>query len=138
MEQLEIGEIIERFQYFDDWQERYRYLISLGVKLPPLDDALKTESSKVEGCLSQVWLVIDHANDEAIHFAADSDSAIVKGLIAVLLMLYSGRSPRDILTLDIESAFEDMGLQQHLSPNRRNGFYAMITHLKRLALQHVH
>ena len=78
MDSMEVEELVERFQYFEDWQERYRYLISLGSKLPPLAEEAKIEANKVEGCLSKVWLVIDHADADAIHFAADSDSVGIR------------------------------------------------------------
>ena len=129
---MEIEELIERFSFFDDWQERYRYIIDLGMKLPPLEDVHKTEDNKVRGCMSQVWMT--HREEEAaLHFFADSDSHIVKGLISVLLTLYSGKSSEDVLALDIERVFQEIGLNQHLSPNRRNGFYSMVERIRTVA-----
>ena len=125
-------ELIERFSFFDDWQERYRYIIDLGMKLPALDDAHKTEDNKVRGCMSQVWMVHE-VQAESLHFQADSDSHIVKGLISLLLSLYSGRSSAEVLEIDIEHVFQSIGLDQHLSPNRRNGFYSMVGRIRGVA-----
>jgi len=115
--------IVEEFSFFGDWTERYQYLIDLGRKLPPLPEELRTEAHKVQGCQSQVWLVA--SGDAAqLDFRAISDSAIVSGLIALLLRVYSGRSAREIL--DTEPRFIDaIGLAKHLSPTRNNGLAAM-------------
>ena len=125
-------EMIERFSFFDDWQERYRYIIDLGMKLPPLDAVHKTEDNKVRGCMSQVWMTHNRQGD-ALHFSADSDSHIVKGLISLLLALYSGRTSAEVLEVDIEHVFGSIGLDQHLSPNRRNGFYSMVGRIRAVA-----
>lgn len=119
----------ENFRLLDDWDDRYAYLIDLGRKLPPLPDAWKTEATKVRGCMSQVWLV-PGGTKEHFAFAADSDSSIVKGLIAILASLFSGRPAAAIAATDAEGAFEKLGLEQHLSPNRRNGFVAMVGRMK--------
>jgi len=132
---MDAEELIERFSFFDDWQERYRYIIDLGMKLPALDEAHKTEDNKVRGCMSQVWM-IHEVEGTTLHFYADSDSHIVKGLISVLLSLYSGLSSADVLALDIEHVFESIGLNQHLSPNRRNGFYSMVERIRTVATAH--
>ena len=129
---MDAEELIERFSFFDDWQERYRYIIDLGMKLPALEEAHKTEDNKVRGCMSQVWM-IHEVQDEALLFRADSDSHIVKGLISVLLSLYSGRSAQEVLAIDIEHVFKSIGLDQHLSPNRRNGFYSMVGRIRGVA-----
>jgi cysteine desulfuration protein SufE len=129
---MDANELVARFAFFDDWQERYRYIIDLGMKLPNLDEKHKTEDNKVRGCMSQVWMVHE-VEDTTLHFYADSDSHIVKGLISVLLSLYSGHSAGDVLALDIENVFESIGLNQHLSPNRRNGFYAMVERIRSVA-----
>ncbi len=116
--------IAEEFSFFSDWTERYQYLIDLGRKLPPLPEELKTEAHKVQGCQSQVWLVAEGDRD-LLSFQAISDSAIVSGLIALLLRVYSGRSAREIL--DTEPSFiEAIGLAKHLSPTRSNGLAAML------------
>jgi cysteine desulfuration protein SufE len=116
--------IADEFSFFSDWTERYQYLIDLGRKLPPFPEEWKTEAHKVQGCQSQVWLVAD--GDRAqLRFRAISDSAIVSGLIALLLRVYSGRGARDIL--DTEPTFiEAIGLAKHLSPTRSNGLAAML------------
>jgi cysteine desulfuration protein SufE len=115
--------IVEEFSFFSDWTERYQYLIDLGRKLPPLPDELKTDAHKVQGCQSQVWLVAS-GDSHKLDFHAISDSAIVSGLIALLLRVYSGRSAREII--DTEPGFiEAIGLAKHLSPTRSNGLAAM-------------
>lgn len=115
--------IVEEFAFFGDWTERYQYLIDLGRKLPPFPEELKTEEHKVHGCQSQVWLAA--SGDAArLEFTATSDSAIVSGLIALLLRVYSGRPAQEIL--DTQPRFIDaLGLQKHLSPTRNNGLAAM-------------
>ena len=125
-------ELIERFSFFDDWQERYRYIIDLGMKLAPLETEHKIETNKVQGCMSQVWF-IHEVKDNDLIFRADSDSHIVKGLISLLLSLYSGRTPSEVLAIDIEHVFKSIGLDQHLSPNRRNGFYSMVGRIRSVA-----
>lgn len=125
--------IAEEFAFFGDWTERYQYLIDLGRKLPSFPDALKTEEHKVQGCQSQVWLV---ANGDAqkLTFQAISDSAIVSGLIALLLRVYSGRSAQEIL--DTEPTYiQAIGLARHLSPTRSNGLAAMLQTIKAYALK---
>jgi cysteine desulfuration protein SufE len=120
--------ITEEFSFFSDWTERYQYLIDLGRKLPPFPEELKTEEHKVQGCQSQVWLVAE-GNRERLQFRAISDSAIVSGLIALLLRVYSGRSAREIL--DTEPRFvEAIGLAKHLSPTRSNGLAAMLNTIR--------
>jgi cysteine desulfuration protein SufE len=127
-------ELIENFSLFDDWEDRYRYLIDLGRQLPDLPADKRTDAYKVEGCMSQVWLV-PGADGEGgrITFRADSDSAIVKGLIAVLMVLYDRKTPREILDTDPEAVLGQLDLGSHISPNRRNGFYAMVERIKKTA-----
>ena len=116
--------IAEEFSYFGDWTERYQYLIDLGRKLAPFADALKTDEYKVQGCQSQVWL-LPSGDAQHLEFRAISDSAIVSGLIALLLRVYSGRSAQEIV--DTEPRFiEAIGLAKHLSPTRSNGLAAML------------
>jgi len=125
--------IAEEFSFFSDWTERYQYLIDLGRKLPPFPDALKIEQFKVQGCQSQVWLV-PSGGAQHMEFRAISDSAIVSGLIALLLRVYSGRSAQEIL--DTEPRFvEAIGLAKHLSPTRSNGLSAMLKTIKEYARQ---
>jgi cysteine desulfuration protein SufE len=125
--------IVDEFSFFGDWTERYQYLIDLGRKLPPFSDELKTEENKVHGCQSQVWLV-PTGDAKRLEFRAISDSAIVSGLIALLLRVYSGRSAREIL--DTPPRFvESIGLAQHLSPTRNNGLAAMFNTIQEYARQ---
>ena len=131
--QAEQDAIIEEFAFFGDWTERYQYLIDLGRKLPPLPDELKTETHKVHGCQSQVWLVAD-GDEHKLAFRAISDSAIVSGLIALLLRVYSGRSGREILATP-PRFIEAIGLAQHLSPTRSNGLAAMLAKIREHALK---
>jgi len=127
--------IAEEFAFFGDWTERYQYLIDVGRKLPPFPEALKTDEHKVQGCQSQVWLAAG-GDARRLDFQAISDSAIVSGLIALLLRVYSGRSAREIL--DTEPRYiEAIGLAKHLSPTRSNGLAAMLQTIKRYAAEAV-
>jgi cysteine desulfuration protein SufE len=135
-----VEELIDNFSFLDDWEDRFRYLIDLGRKLPPMDEALKTEETKVRGCTSQVWIVDEVKSGEGsgaqtLHFVADSDAHIVKGLIAVLMEIYDGRTPQEILAVDIRDAVGRLGFQQHLSPNRANGLFSMVERIRALAVQ---
>ncbi|WP_395642518.1 SufE family protein [Rudaea sp.] len=123
--------IVEEFAFFGDWTERYQYLIDLGRKLPSFPDTLKTEEHKVQGCQSQVWLVAK-GDGQRMEFEAISDSAIVSGLVALLLRVYSGRPAQEIL--DTEPRYiEAIGLARHLSPTRSNGLAAMLQTIKHYA-----
>lgn len=125
--------LLADFEAFDDWADRYRYLIELGEKLPALADAHKIEANKVRGCQSQVWLVA-HRDAETVTFNADSDSAITRGLIALLVGLFSGATRSEILAANL-SIIEKLGFAKHLSMSRANGFAAMIQKVKALAAQ---
>jgi cysteine desulfuration protein SufE len=129
---MSFDELKENFDLFDDWEDRYRYLIDLGRKLPHFPDGARTEANKVRGCMSQVWMVPGHPAGDArrFAFAADSDAYIVKGLIAVLGTLFSGRTPEEIAAVDPDAAFRALGLDQHLSPSRRNGLVSMVAKIK--------
>jgi cysteine desulfuration protein SufE len=120
------------FEALDDWDERYRLLIDLGRALPPMADALKTEATKVRGCASQVWLY-PRVEAGKLHFAADSDAAIVKGLVALVLMLADGRAPREIDTGEIRARLDALGLAKHLSSNRTQGLASMVARIGDLA-----
>ncbi len=124
-------DIVDEFAFFGDWTERYQYLIDLGKQLPPFPDDLKTEEYRVHGCQSMVWLVPSGSTDK-LHFQATSDSAIVSGLIALVLRVYSDRSARDIVATD-PRFIEAIGLAKHLSPTRSNGLAAMLAKLKAYA-----
>lgn len=130
---LTAEQLAENFELLDDWEQRYRYLIELGDSLPPMEAALKTDACKVEGCTSQVWLVPVRDSAGKFDFMADSDAAIVRGLIAILRILYAGKSPQDAVQVDAEAVFRKLGLDQHLSPNRRNGFFALVRYIQALA-----
>jgi len=128
-----LEELIENFALFDDWEARYQYLIDLGNDVPPMEDALKTPATEVQGCVSKVWLHYSKDADGYFHFHADSDGKITKGLVYVALAAYEGKTSSEILAVDIEAEFAKLGLDQHLSPNRRNGFFAMVERIRGLA-----
>src|ERR1043166_4625842 len=129
-----IDEIIENFAFLDDWDDRYRYVIELGRTLAPLPDAAHNEQNKVQGCASQVWLdrqvKPDGAAGPTLSFVGDSDAHIVRGLIAILFAIYSGKAARDILATDAVAIFERLGLREHLTPQRTNGFRSMVERIK--------
>lgn len=133
---ITIDRIMQNFDVLTDWEDRYRYIIELGRKLPPFDEEYKIDDNLVRGCVSQVWLVTDVRDGDppVIEFRADSDAQIVKGLIAILLSLYSGKTAREILTADIRSIFQKLDLARHLSINRANGFASMVKRIHELAL----
>ncbi|MCB1652050.1 MAG: SufE family protein [Alphaproteobacteria bacterium] len=132
MSQDNLNALVEDFALFEDWEERYRYLIDLGRALPAMDEALKTEENLVRGCTSRVWMK-DRIEGGRLYFDADSDAHIVRGLIAVLNKAYQGAALGEIAQIDIEGAFKAMGLDQNLSPNRRSGFYAMVERIRSYA-----
>ncbi len=126
---MDITELEDNFELLEDWEDKYRYIIDLGGRLEPLDEKFKTEEWKVRGCQSQVWLVPSKQNDK-IHFIGDSDAVIVKGLIAIVLTIYSDKSPSEIKSIAVEDIFAKLGLSEHLSPSRRNGLIAMTEKIK--------
>ncbi|WP_085537644.1 SufE family protein [Massilibacteroides vaginae] len=124
--------IIEEFSVFDDWMDKYALLIDLGNSLPELDEKFKTENNLIEGCQSRVWLHADYANG-IITFQGESDAVIVKGIVSLLIGIYSGHTPKEIL--DSELYFiEKIGLKEHLSPTRSNGLVAMVKQMRMYAL----
>jgi len=134
-----IEEILDGFSVLEEWDDRYRYVIELGRELAPLPDALRTEANKVQGCASQVWLAshVGPGNAGAgtgagpvLSFEGDSDAHIVRGLVAILLALYSGRHAKDILAADAIAVFEKLGLGEHLTPQRSNGFRSMVERIR--------
>jgi cysteine desulfuration protein SufE len=127
----ELGDLVEEFDVLGDWEERYRYVIELGKDLAPLTDAERTEPYKVRGCASQVWLVTEPQADGRLRFRGDSDAHIVRGLIAILLRLFSGRRPDEILAFDAKAAFERLGLFGALSQQRSNGLASMVARIRR-------
>ena len=126
---MNIDSLIEDFRELDDWEDRYRYVIELGKALPPLPESERTDANKVRGCASQVWLVSER-DGERIEFRGDSDAHIVRGLVAILLATYSGRSPREISSIDAEALFGRIGLRDHLTAQRANGLSAMVNRIK--------
>ncbi|SON54865.1 Cysteine desulfuration protein SufE [Hartmannibacter diazotrophicus] len=131
---MTLDEIRDNFAFLDDWEDRYRYIIELGKDLPPLDDALRTPATKVQGCTSQVWLVTREEQDAAgkvrLHFQGDSDAHIVRGLVAVLIATYDGLTPAEIMAIDAEAIFEELGLREHLSSQRSNGLRSMVKRIR--------
>jgi cysteine desulfuration protein SufE len=124
------------FALLDDWEDRYRYVIELGRTLPPLPDGLRTEANRVRGCASQVWLATSvHRPSPAaatiLAFQGDSDAHIVRGLIAILLAIYADKTAEEILRTDARAAFAELGLQEHLTPQRSNGFFSMVERIRR-------
>jgi len=126
-------ELIEEFRFFDNWMDRYQYIIDLGRKLPPFPEEWQIEEFRLHGCQSQVWLTAAH-EDHRLNFRAISDSAIVSGLIAILMRVYSGRSPAEIISTHPEF-IDAIGLHEHLSPTRSNGLHAMIAAIKEHAAE---
>jgi cysteine desulfuration protein SufE len=130
----DIDEIIGNFSILDDWDDRYRYLIELGRELPLLAETARSDANKVQGCASQVWLDTtvrpNGASGPVLTFAGDSDAHIVRGLIAILFAVYSGKSARQILNTDAVKLFEGMGLREHLTPQRSNGFRSMVERIR--------
>lgn len=128
-----LEELADGFSVFGAWEDKYRYLIELGQRLEPLDSRLKTEENLVRGCTSRVWMVAETGSGGRLRFRADSDAHIVKGLIYILSVAYQDKTPEEIAVVDIDEAFGRIGLHHHLSPNRRNGFFAMVRRIKDLA-----
>ncbi len=126
-----LTELADEFDLLGDWEERYRYVIELGKELAPLSDAERSDANKVRGCASQVWLVTEPQPDGTLKFRGDSDAHIVSGLVALLLRLYSGRAPADILAFDAKAAFETLGLAGALSSQRSNGLASMVQRIRR-------
>jgi len=129
-------DIAADFEFLDDWEDRYRYVIELGKAMPPLDDALRVPATKVEGCASQVWIVPRLEGDgdaRRFDFEGDSDAMIVRGLIAVLHALYSGLGPDDVVKVDAPAELGRLGLDQHLSAQRSNGLKAMVGRIRAMA-----
>ena len=139
---MSIEDLIADFSFLDDWEERFRYVIELGKELEPLSEAEHSSANKVQGCVSQVWLVSDTQKDidaanPRLFFRGDSDAFIVKGLVAIVLRIYSGQSAKTILETDARSIFEKLGLNEHLTPPRSNGLYSMVERVKADAAAHL-
>jgi cysteine desulfuration protein SufE len=130
-----IDTIRDDFAFLDDWEDRYRYIIELGERLAPYPDAARDAAHKVQGCVSQVWLLTRHGvgSDPVLEFEGDSDAHIVRGLVAIVLALFSHKHASEILRIDAEAIMREFGLDEHLSPQRANGLRAMIKRIKREA-----
>ncbi|MBP5375337.1 MAG: SufE family protein [Bacteroidaceae bacterium] len=126
-------EVIEEFEGFDDWMDKYQMLIDLGSEQEPLPDQYKVESNLIDGCQSRVWLQADLTPEGTIHFQAESDALIVKGIVTLLIRVLDNQTPDDILSADLHF-IEDIGLKEHLSPTRSNGLLAMMKQMKMYAL----
>ena len=130
----DIDDIIENFTLLDQWDDRYRYVIELGRTLPPLADEAHNEANKVRGCTSQVWLVThvkpDGAGGPVLSFEGDSDAHIVRGLVAILFAVYSGKTAREILDTDAIAIFDTLGLRENLTPQRSNGLRSMVERIR--------
>jgi len=126
---MSLETLLDDLSLFDDWEDRYRYIIELGNALIPLSEAEHSDAYKVPGCVSQVWLVTEHDGDKMI-FRGDSDAHIVRGLVAILLDLFSGKTADEIVTFDAKAAFDKLGLGEHLTPQRSNGFQAMVRRIR--------
>lgn len=130
---MNIEELTQNFELLEDWEDKYRYLIELGNALEPLQDEYKNDSWMVLGCQSQVWLVpevVEQNGVAKISFKGDSDAIIVKGLISVVISIFSGRTVDEIKNIAVDKIFADIGLQEHLSPSRRNGLHSMVEKIK--------
>ncbi|WP_116366912.1 SufE family protein [Parahaliea mediterranea] len=126
------ADIIDTLSFFDDWEERYKYIIDLGKELPPMDEAKRTDERKIKGCQSQVW--IDTALENGrLQMDVDSDAFIVKGLLGVVLAAYNNKTPSEVLAFDIEGYFSELDLIRHLSPTRGNGLRAMVARIRDIA-----
>ena len=129
---MDLEELIDNFAFFDCWEDKYQYVIDLGRQLEPLDESFKTEQWKVKGCLSQVW-VVPHFNNKTIHFCGDSDAILVKGIIAIVLLIYNDKTTDEIKTVDVMKIFAKLGLEENLTPSRRNGMMSMVAKIKEYA-----
>ena len=128
----DLNEIVDIFELLGDWDQRYQYLIELGEKLPVMPERLKSDENKVRGCMSEVWISA-YLDDDAVKFHGDSDAAVIKGILALLIDLCDGLSAEQINTLDMDEIFRGLQLDEHLSPNRHVGVYAMFDLMKQKA-----
>lgn len=125
-------EVIDNFEFLDDWEARYGYLVELGESLPPLDDGYRTEANRVQGCMSKVWVCAlrDPDDPRRLIYVGDCDTAVIKGVLALLIGLVSGHTPAEIEALDLDDLFDRLRLAEHLSPNRHFGIYAIVELMK--------
>lgn len=135
---MDIDKIIDDFEFLDEWDDRYRYVIELGKSLPPYPESSRTDANKVQGCVSQVWLDCTKTakgNDTELSYCGDSDAMIVKGLIAILLAIYTGKTASEIRTLDPRPVFDRIGLRDHLTAQRSNGLNSMVLRIQKDAAE---
>lgn len=128
-----VQDMIDDFSFLDDWEDRYMHVIELGKSLDPLSDDERNADTKVNGCVSQVWLVldVDTTNTPTLNYRGDSDAHIVKGLVAVVLEIFSSRTAQEITDIDAKAILSGLGLEEHLTPQRSNGLHAMIARIRR-------
>ncbi|HBO49498.1 MAG TPA: cysteine desulfuration protein SufE [Alphaproteobacteria bacterium] len=129
---MTVEELIDNFSFLDGWEEKYQYVIDLGHKLEPLDEKFKTDEWKVKGCQSQVWLVPQIQNG-VFHFKGDSDAILVKGIISIVLLIYNDKTAAEIKNIDVTKIFVKLGLEENLTPSRRNGMLSMVEKIKQYA-----
>ena len=131
---MSLADIRSDFALLDDWEDRYRYVIELGRSLAPLPEPLRTDTNKVRGCVSQVWLASEVKHNggasPVLELQGDSDAHIVRGLIAILFAIYQDRTPEEILAADARAVFSDLGLKEHITPQRSNGFFSMVERIR--------
>lgn len=129
---MNLQELMDNFDFFDGWEEKYQYVIELGRQLEPLPTEYHSEEWRVRGCQSQVWLVPTFYPTH-IHFCGDSDAILVKGIIAIVLMIYNDKSPQEIKSIDVAKIFAKLGLEENLTPSRRNGMMSMVEKIRQYA-----
>ena len=134
---MNLERLYQNFDVLENWEDRYKLIIDLGKKLPSFPEDQKTEENRVRGCMSQVWLIPkkQEKQSDSFKFVADSDAMIVRGLIAILQMVFNNKSAQEILKIDIKDIFKKLGLEKHLSPGRSNGFFSMVEKIKLLSIQ---
>lgn len=135
--EMTIDELYDEFEFLSDWDDQCDFLIDLGFELPKLPDEAKIEENRVHGCQSNVWLTASISDDDppVVEFVANSDAIIVNGLIAVLRILFNGKTPQEILATDAKTVFSRLGLDRHVSPQRRNGLYGMVQRIRQIAVE---
>lgn len=129
---MNLEELFENFEFFDSWEEKYQYVIDLGKNIEVLPEQYKTDEWKVQGCQSQVWLVPEIKNG-IFHFKGDSDAILVKGIIAIILLIYNNKSAEEIKNIDVAKIFAKLGLEENLTPSRRNGMISMVNKIRQYA-----
>ncbi len=127
-----LNDVLETFEFLDDWEDRYKYIIDLGRGLPEFDEKYMVEENRVHGCTSRVWLVHELVDGKVV-FKGESDAHIVRGLVALILMIFSGKMPKEIITIEARDTLDKLGLEKHLSPMRTNGLFSMVGKIKSIA-----